>query len=161
MIRRLRALREDVRGSTIVELAIVAPILATFVIGMTDFSRGYSLKLQVEQAAQRSIEKAMQGKKKLSLYQTLKAEAAAAADVAESAVTVKYWLECNGVSQNTSTATMDSDFENKVCGSGQTYARYVTVSIDKTFTPLFSTKWAGSNADGTYTINGKAGLRVQ
>jgi hypothetical protein len=56
---------------------------------------------------------------------------------------------------------MDSDFETKVCGSGQTYARYVTVSIDKTFTPLFSTKWAGSNADGTYTINGKAGLRVQ
>jgi Flp pilus assembly protein TadG len=71
MIRRLRALREDVRGSTIVELALVAPIFATFVVGMTDLSRGYSLKLQLEQAAQRSIERAMQGAKRLSLYQTL------------------------------------------------------------------------------------------
>jgi hypothetical protein len=56
---------------------------------------------------------------------------------------------------------MDSDFENKVCDPGETYARYVTVSINKTFTPMFAMKWGGANADGTFTINGKAGLRVQ
>jgi len=80
--------------------------------------------------------------------------------VPASQVTVKYWLECNGVNQNTSTATMTTDFE-KVCPSGQTYARYVTVDIQNAYQPMFSTHWLGSNPDGSFTLHGKAGLRVQ
>ena len=160
-MRPFTSLGRDERGTSIVELALALPVLAALLIGMVDISRGYSAKLQLEQAAQRSIEKAMQGKKQTSLFTTLKAEGAAAAGVQESAVDVKYWLECNGVSQNSSAATMTADYDNKVCPAGQTYARHVTVEISKIYTPMFSTRFAGASANGTYTLKGKARIRVQ
>jgi Flp pilus assembly protein TadG len=160
MIRLYPRLIRDERGASIIELALVAPFLATMVIGMVAISQGYSAKVKLTQAAQRSIEKAMQGEKTASLYDTLQAEGASAAGVPTSQVTVKYWLECNGVNQNTSPATMSADFE-KVCPSGQTFARYVTVDIQKDYVPLFATRWLGSNSDGSFTLHGKAGLRVQ
>ena len=159
-MRSLIALSRDERGTSIVELALALPVLAALLIGMVDISRGYSAKLQLEQAAQRSIETAMQGKKETSLYTSLKAEGAEAAGVNQNAVDVRYWLECNGVSQNSSTATMAADYE-KVCPAGQSYARYVTVEISKVYTPMFSTRFAGASANGTYTLKGKAGVRVQ
>jgi Flp pilus assembly protein TadG len=160
MSRFFARLARDCSGASIVEMALTAPFLATLVIGMVDISRGYSAKVQLTQSAQRAIEKAMQGEKTTDLYDTLKAEGATAAGVAQSAVAVKYWLECNGVSQYTTAANMATDYD-KVCPSGQTYARYVTVDITKVFTPMFSTRFAGSNADGTYTLHGTAGIRVQ
>lgn len=160
MMQRLSSLVRDERGASIIEMAMVAPFLASLIIGMSDLSRGYSEKLQLEQAAQRSIEKAMNGDKKTTLFDTLKSEAATAAGVSQSAVTVRYWLECNGVSQNTSTATMTTDYE-KVCPDGQTIARYVNVRIEKSYLPTFRLDWAGANADGTFTLVGETGIRVQ
>ncbi len=153
MTRKIFALIRDSRGTSIIEMALVAPFLATLVIGMVDLSRAYSTKVQLTQAAQRAIEKAMQGKKETSLYDTLQSEGATAAGVATSDVTVDYWLECNGTRQAT--------YDNTVCPTGQTYARYVSVDIQKTFTPMFSTRFGGSNTDGTYTLHGKTGIRVQ
>jgi Flp pilus assembly protein TadG len=160
MIRRLTALSRDERGASLIEMALAAPFLGTLVIGMVDVSQGYSAKVKLTQAAQRAIEKAMQGEKTTTLYDTLQTEGAAAAGVPTSQVTVNYWLECNGVSQNTSQATMATDFE-KVCPNGQTYARYVTIDIQKNYMPMFATKWLGSNTDGSFTLHGYAGLRVQ
>ncbi|HET9812570.1 MAG TPA: TadE/TadG family type IV pilus assembly protein [Sphingomicrobium sp.] len=161
MIRLLRPLARDERGASIIELALVAPFLGSLLIGMVDLSRGYSEKLQLEQAAQRAIEKAMNGEKSTDLFNTLKTEGATAAGVNASAVTVNYWLECAGVSQNTSAATMQSDYEDKKCSDGVPYARYVTVSIQKSYTPMFSSEWLGSNPDGSFTLVGEAGVRVQ
>lgn len=153
MIRNIRELGRDERGASLIEMAMLMPVLATMLIGMVDLSRGYSEKLQLEQAAQRSIEKVMQYQASSDTYATLKAEAAAAADVPESAVTVDYWLECNG----TRAESYDS-----TCTGGQTYARWVTIEIRKTFTPMFaSMKFLGANSDGTFTLRGKAGLRTQ
>lgn len=161
---RLRAKRtsllNDNRGAAIIEMALALPVMAALLIGMVDIARGYSHKLQLEQAAQRSIEKAMQGKKGLTLFQTLEAEAMAAAGVEQSAVEVKYWLECNGTSKYTTKAQMNVNYE-KVCASGEAYARYVEVKITKNYAPMFSVKIAGSKADGTFDVVGKAGLRVQ
>jgi Flp pilus assembly protein TadG len=160
MTRPLAALFRDNRGASIIELALAAPFLATLVIGMVDVSQGFSAKVKLTQAAQRAIEKAMQGSKTTDLYDTLQQEGADAAGVPTSAVTVKYWLECDGVNQNTSPATMTADYD-KVCNSGQVVARYVSIDIQKTYTPMFSTHWLGSNADGSFTLHGKAGVRVQ
>lgn len=157
---RLPCILRDERGASIIELALVAPFLGSLLIGMVDLSRGYSAKLQLEQAAQRSIEKAMNGDKVTDLFETLKAEGVAAADVSASDVEVKYWLECNGVSQNSSAATMAADYE-KVCPDGQAYARYVSVKIQKKYVPMFKVRFAGSNADKSFTLVGKAGIRVQ
>jgi Flp pilus assembly protein TadG len=157
---RLKALLRDERGASLIEMALAAPFLGTLVIGMVDISQGYSAKVKLVQAAQRAIEKAMNGDKTTTLYDTLQSEGATAAGVPTSQVTVKYWLECNGVNQNTSTATMAADYD-KQCTSGQTVARYVSIDITKAYTPMFSTHWLGSNSDGSYTLHGKTSVRVQ
>jgi Flp pilus assembly pilin Flp len=158
-----RNLARDERGASIIEMALVAPFLTALVIGMVDISRGYNAKLQLEQVAQRSVEKAMQGMQgddSTDIFETLKEEAAETAEVPEDDVEVRYWLECNGVSQNNNPATMAADYED-VCGSGVRYSRHLNVRIEKTYTPMFATKWLGSNADGSFTLVGEAGLRVQ
>ena len=153
MRRLARKLALDERGASIIEMAMVMPVLASLFVGMVDISRAYSARLQLEQAAQRSIEKVMQYQSSSSTYATLYSEAAIAAGVPVSAVEVDYWLECNG--------TRAPDYDGS-CTPGQTYARYVTVSIDKSFTPMFGTRFfPGANDDGTYTLTGEAGLRTQ
>jgi Flp pilus assembly pilin Flp len=159
-MKRLSHLIRDERGTSVIELALLAPILASLVVGMSDLSRAYSAKLQLEQAAQRSIEKAMNGKKETTLYVALEDEAVLAAGVDEADVEVRFWLECDGVSQNTSSATMEEDYEI-VCADGATIARYVNVRIEKAYSPMFDVKWAGSNPDGSFTLVGEAGIRVQ
>jgi Flp pilus assembly protein TadG len=150
--KTLSRLRRDKRGAAIIELALAAPILTTLLIGMVDIGRGYSMKLQLEQSAQRAIEKVMNGQADKSSAAALKTEAATTAGVSESAVVVDFWLECNGVRQ----ANYDS-----TCGTGQIYRRYLTVQITKTFNPMFATKWLGANTDGSFTVVGKTGVRTQ
>lgn len=150
---RFTPLARDERGASIIELALVAPILATLLIGMVDLSRAYSRKLMLEQAAQRAIEKIQQYQSTTSTYGTLQTEAAAAAGVPTSDVAIDFWLECDG--------TRAANY-NSVCSSGQTYGRWVQVDVTGTFTPMFRVRrWLGSNADGTFTIHGKAGMRTQ
>jgi Flp pilus assembly pilin Flp len=159
MIRFLRPIQRDERGASVIEMAMVTPLLASLLIGMVDISRAFSAKLQLEQAAQRAVEKVQQYQANSSTYSTLRSEAGAAAraagftTVADTDVVIDYWLECNGARH--------SDY-NTSCSSGQTYARWVTVDIPGTYTPLFpSRRWPGANSNGTYTIHGKAGLRTQ
>lgn len=159
MRKLLQLLRDDERGASLIEMALTVPFLATLVIGMTDISYGYSEKLQLEQAAQRAIEKAMNGDKKEDLYETLKAEAAAAAEVDESDVTVEWWLECSA--DGGVTWVKQAKYEDN-CDDDEAYARYVNVEIEKVYDPMFTVKWLkGSNPDGTFTLHGEAGVRVQ
>lgn len=148
----LGALRRDPRGAAVIELAIVAPVFATMLIGMVDIGRGYSMKLQLEQAAQRAIEKVMNGQADKSTAAALKTEAATTAGVPETDVVVDFWLECDSARQ----ASYDT-----VCASGTVYRRYLTVQISKTFTPMFATKWLGANSNGSFTVVGKTGVRTQ
>lgn len=154
MIRRtLKRIAGDERGTTLIELALAVPILASLLIGMVDISRAYSEKLHLEQAAQRSIEKVMNNQMQASTYNALVLEAAEAAGVSATDVTVEYWLECNGVRQ-TLYATN--------CPDGEVYSRYITVAIAKDFDPMFGTQYfPGANADGTFTITAEAGIRTQ
>jgi Flp pilus assembly protein TadG len=145
-------LARDERGTSIIEMALVAPVLATMFVGMVDLSNAYSMKLELEQAAQRSIEKVMQYRTQYSTYDTLQTEAATAAGVATSAVTVTYWHECDGAKQAS---------YNTVCATGATETRYIEVSINKDFTPSFGTRFLPGAVDGKLTLNGKAGLRTQ
>ena len=156
MMNRLIAFARSEDGTAIVEMGFAAPILSLLLIGMVDMSRGYSAKLQIEQIAQRTVEKVQNGNyaDTTAYKDALKAEAAAAAGVATSAVTVTSWMECN----NNGTKLA---FTATCADSTHQYARYVEVNIDKKYTPMFKTKFAGAAADGTYTLKGKAGIRVQ
>lgn len=155
---RLANLLRDERGTSMIEMALAAPFLAALLIGMVDLSNGYSAKLQLEQAAQRAIEKVVQQKAVVTDYTSLKIEAAQAAGVTVAAVTVDNWLECSTDGQTWRRA---ASFSSACETSEPYYARYVEVDIVKTYKPMFSTKFAGANADGTYTLRGIAGVRVQ
>ena len=159
MIGFRKSLLRDEDGTSIVEMGLLLPVMATVVIGVADVSRAYSQKLQLEQAAYRSIEKVQQYQSNESTYDTLKNDAAAAAnsagftDVTTSSVTVDYWLECNGVRQT----TYDTS-----CSTLPATARWISVDVTHNFTPMFaSNKWPGSNTDGSYTLHGRAALRTQ
>lgn len=159
MIGFRRSLLGDENGASIIEMGFVLPILSTIVIGVTDISRAYSQKLILEQAAYRALEKVQQYQSAESTYSTLKNEVVSAAtdagytDVTTSNVTVDYWLECNG--------TRATNYDTS-CSSGQTYARWISVDVTHSFSPMFSSnKWPGSNSDGTYTLHGRASLRTQ
>ncbi|HYU95393.1 MAG TPA: TadE/TadG family type IV pilus assembly protein [Sphingomicrobium sp.] len=159
MTRRIKSLARDENGASLIEMGLALPILSSLLIGMVDISRAYSAKLQLEQAAYRAIEKVQQYNTTASTYDTLKSEASAAArasgfaSATDSDVTIDFWLECNGARA--------ADY-NSVCPGSQTYARWVTIDIQGTFTPMFaSRRWPGANSNGTFTLHGKAGLRTQ
>ncbi len=159
MIRKLRNLAADDRGTALIEMAFATPILAACLMGMVDLSRAYSERLQLEQATQRAIEKVFNNQIGSTSYNTLKSEAVSAAQAAgfssvtASDVTIDFWLECNGTRQSSYDAT---------CTGGQMYARYINVAIQKKFSPIFGTQYfPGANSDGTFTIRADSGIRTQ
>ncbi len=150
MIRKLKALARDARGTAVVELAIVAPMIALLTVGIVDMSNGFSRKLKIEQAAQRSIEKIMNTSASDTIENTLAAEAADQADVPLANVTVTYRLECDGAATDAAECTEDQDT-----------SQWITVTVVDQYEPLFSRHFAGINGDGTYHLSATAGVRIQ
>ena len=152
------------RGAAVIELALAAPFLAALVIGMTDLARGYSTKLQIEQAAQRTVEKIEQQKSVATSYNsTLSTEATSAmTDAGYSSgntITPDSWLEC---SSNGTSWTRQSDFNGSCPNATDISARYVSVRISRSFTPMFRSRhWPGANSSGSFTVSGYAEVRIQ
>jgi Flp pilus assembly protein TadG len=154
-MRILAPLGRDERGTSVIELAIAAPILAAFLVGMVDLSRAYSAKLQLEQAAQRSIEYVQRNGFVVGQEDLVRDEAASAANVAASAVTLTTWAECR------SGATVTTAAFNDACTGADSYARYVSIDVQKSHTPFFRFKWDLKTASSNYVLHGKAAIRVQ
>ena len=158
MCERQHLLRDE-RGAALIEMGFVAPILAALLMGMVDISRGYSTKLQLEQAAQRTLESVQQKgysftSSSVNDNATIDSEAETAAGTGSSA-TVTSYAECwNGSSKTTTTY-------NGTCTTGLTVTRYVKIEITKTYTSLFGFKFLGASSTGTQTVSGKAAIRVQ
>lgn len=148
----MKRLAPDQDGVAVVEFALVAPVLALLMIGMVNLSMGFNRKLELEQAANRSIEKVMQTTMSDTVLGTLRAEAAAAAMVPIADVTVDNYLECNNVRQ------VDYD---TVCPDGQRYSRYLSVQVTDRFKPVLGGKVTGPNVDGSWNLKGDAGIRIQ
>lgn len=150
MMRLPKSLRRDERGAAIVELAMVAPVIAILTVGLVDISNAFGRKLKIEQGAQRAIEKIMNTSASDTIENTLAAEAALQAEVPIGQVTVEYRLECNGA------LTAGED-----CPSGQQAAKWISVSISDRYDPIFSRTFGAINGDGTYHLTAKAGVRIQ
>lgn len=142
----------DDRGAAVIELALVAPVLALMTIGVIDVSQAFSRKLVLEQAAQRAVEKVMQTTGSTTPEGTIKAEAAAQAGVAESDVTVSYRLECDGEKVD--------DFNTK-CADDEVEARYLMVSVNGTYTPMFPAHFFSDDTDKIYHMTAIAGVRTK
>jgi Flp pilus assembly pilin Flp len=127
---KLRTLARDERGTSLIEFAFLAPFLALLTMGIIDLSQGLAERFAIQQAVNRSLElvqarPAVGGDNSTDVdYTYVKTEAASAAGVPASKVTLTRWLECNGVEQPSVTGT---------CPSGQAVARYLRVYISKDF----------------------------
>ncbi|MFL6720191.1 MAG: TadE/TadG family type IV pilus assembly protein [Sphingomonas sp.] len=164
MIRLLsRKLRTDKRGAAVIELALTAPILGALVIGISDMTRAYSLKLLLEQSAQRAIEQVEQQKSVASSYtSTVTSEATSAMTDAGYSTGNSYsadaWLECG----SGGTWTRQTDFNGNCPNSTDTTSRYVKITISRAFVPFFPSRaWPGANAQGNIPVSGSAEVRVQ
>jgi len=159
----LRSLASRHDGVVTVELALLAPMLAVMVIGISDISTAYGRKLELEQAAQRAIEKVMQTTGDETVEDTIKKEACIQINGADGAgeckagrittgdVTVTYRLECAG--------ELEANYATD-CDPGETEVRYILATVNDTYTPLFPIHF-NTNADGTYHLSVTAGVRVK
>jgi Flp pilus assembly protein TadG len=141
------------RGTAVTELALAAPMLAVLVMGITDASMAFSRKLELEQGAQRAIEKQMQTTGDDTPEGTIKSEAAAQANVSTDNVSVEYIRLCNGTRQTS---------YNTLCTGTQVTSLYLTVTVFENFRPMFPLFDLGpKQSDGSYLIVAKAGIRTQ
>jgi Flp pilus assembly protein TadG len=162
MIRRLKQLARDDSGAAVIELALAAPILAAMVIGVSDISTAYGKKLELEQAAQRAIEKVAQTTGEATPEETIKKEAVCqfngtnsdgtckTAPLTTANVAVQYSLTCDGT-----VTAYTSD-----CTGTQVEVRYITATVTYNYAPTFDFHF-GTYPDGTYHLDGSAGVRVQ
>ena len=159
-MKHLLRLFRDEGGAAIIELSLAAPVLALMTMGVTDISIAYGKKLQLEQAAQRAIEKVGQTTGEDTVEGTIKTEAVCqyngmsgsscnASPITTSNVSVTFKLTCDGVD-----TTWTSD-----CTGTQTEVRYITTTVTDNYTPMFPVHF-GTQADGTYHLSATAGVRV-
>jgi Flp pilus assembly protein TadG len=144
----LRRIGRDRAGGAAVEMALVVPLMLGLIGGTFDFARGFSAKLDLVAAASRTAELATAPGQVRTDYSYLATEAVAAAGRDDAVAAIDWWLECNGVRRNDVT----------VCPSGQAYARYVSVEIDATYSPVLG---LGGYLVGVIPIQGSAEVRIQ
>lgn len=153
---RIPTLLLDTRGASVIELALVIPLLSIMFMGMVDASRIIARGHQLEQATQRAIEKATSYGQNGSDFSDIDDEAAIAAGVTTDDVTVDYWLECEGVRQ--------TDFYG-VCGSGKEISRHILVAVEDGYTPIFPYGPLGGvigmDPDGSIPLTADASVRIQ
>ena len=149
----LHRLKRDARGTATIELALLAPILATMIIGVVDLSNAYGRKLALEQATQRGIEKVMQTTADDTAEATIKSEVAAQAGIATANVTVTYQMECDQVPM--------PDYDTSACTGGQKEARYIIVLATDRYVPMFPLHFGSINGDGTYHLRATSGMRTK
>jgi Flp pilus assembly pilin Flp len=138
MRRGSPCIARDERGATIIEFGLLAPVLALFVMGIIDVSRGLSERFSLEQAVGRSLELVQsrnaapavqeEGDTPEDAYQFAVDEAKAAAGPG-AVVTPTLWRECDGVE----TTPFEENCDDNADGTPKDTARYLKIRITKTF----------------------------
>jgi len=176
MRKIMRRTIRDERGAVLIELALVAPILITMVIGVVDISNAYNQKLALEQGAQRAIEKMQQTSQDKTVDQSVKDEVVCQVNGTETGqggvetckaglittndVTVTDRLECIDPDGTIHAFTGAGALVD--CGDNQTETRYVSVAVTSLYTPMFPIHFFGyDSTDGGYRINVTAGVRTK
>lgn len=167
--------RDTERGAVIIELALIAPVIALFVIGLVDLSNAYSRKLALEQGAQRAIEKIMQTTDVDTVEGTLTAEALCqvngkdgngvckTAPINASNVTVSFRLECtnSGGAVSAQSSTDALAFDTFSCPGGTVkHARYIQIALTDSYLAMFPITF-GNSVSGRYPLAATAGMRTE
>lgn len=147
---RYRSLRRDERGVAFVEFGFLVPILGLLVVAIIDLSQGISQRFTMQQAVNRSLELMLVRAPSAGAndddvdYTRVRQEAATAAGVPLSQVTVDRYLMCDSTRMASYTG---------VCPEGQETARYVKLTVNKPFT--------GSFYLGTVPLTASGSMRIQ
>jgi Flp pilus assembly pilin Flp len=157
MIGSAKSLRRDEHGAGTIELALSAPILAFLLVGAVDMGMGYTERLALQQAANRTLETGMVRGRVSDSYSYLQAIGATNSGQPASNVTIDSWLECDGAGP----ASFDG-----TCGLNQQSGRYISVKITGTHTPSFNynglaRRFGDTNLGGSVAIAGFAAVRIQ
>ena len=175
-LNKIRHLLRDRRGTAIMEMALVAPVLALVTIGIVDMSNCFSRKLALEQGTQRAIEKILQTTDDDTVEATLKTETVCqvngvtnngtckSSPITTSDVTVTYRLECRNKTSGATTTQTNTDptaFDALTCPSTDRELRYIEVAAFDKYTPLFPVHFSAFDGDGTYHLSATAGMRTQ
>ena len=177
VLRFSRLFRND-RGAAVIEMAMVAPVLALGVIGIVDVSNAYSRKLALEQGAQRAVEKIMNTTNDTTVENTLTSEVQCQVNGSSTsggvtvcntsptqAITVNWRLDCTvGGATTSQTSTSSSTYDGWVTActtAGGTKAGYVSVTVTDKYSPMFPIHFAAFNtSDSTYHLTATAGVRT-
>ena len=175
---RVTRLLTNTRGAAVIEMALIAPVLALGVIGIVDVSNAYSRKLALEQGAQRAIEKIMNTTETSTVEATLANEVQCQVNGSSTTsgvttcntsptqtITVTWRLDCtdSGGGVTTQTTTTSATYDAFTCPTGTvSQARYVQVNVTDKYSPLFPIHFGSnySTSDSTYHISATAGVRT-
>ena len=175
--RPFAMLSTDSRGAAVIEMALVAPILALTVIGIVDMSNAYSRKLALEQGVQRAVEKIMNTTETATVEATLANEVKCQVNGSTTSggtttcntsstqnITVAWRLDCTTGGATVSTTTINSatyDALVAACTSPSIKAGYVQVTVTDKYSPMFPIHFAAFNTtDSTYHLAATAGVRT-
>jgi Flp pilus assembly protein TadG len=137
-----RLLRDE-RGTSVIELSFIIPVLIMLICGASDLAMCYARGLTIQQAAARTAELALASGAPSDpsvMATTLQNEAATAAGITVSTTTdatncqsssnpcVKFWLECDGVVQLSYTST---------CTGSAVPGRFVSITLTDTYNWMF------------------------
>jgi Flp pilus assembly protein TadG len=172
------------RGAAVIEMALIAPVLALGVIGIVDVSNAYSRKLALEQGVQRAVEKIMNTTENASVESTLANEVQCQVNGSTTSttttngvttttttcntsptqdITVTWRLDCTtgGATVSTST-TSSSAYDAAVAACASTRrAGYVQVTVTDKYSPMFPIHFGSfDTSDSTYHISATAGVRT-
>jgi Flp pilus assembly protein TadG len=184
MLRAFRDIAVDNAGVAVMELALIAPVLAVFTIGLVDLSNAYSQKLALEQGAQRAIEKIMQTTSTDTVEGTLATEAVCQVNgqnadnscktgsITTDDVSVTWRRECTDEDGNLTVTQAGNDtprtyttaaaYDADSCDDVSKEASFIQLTITDHYKPLFPIHFAGYNsAEGGYDISATAGMRTQ
>ena len=131
---KLKRLGGDERGVSVVELGLIAPVVALFIAGIIDLSQGLAQRFAMQQAVNRSLELLLAQPPEGDAdeddvdFTYIAEEAAEVAGVDVEAVTLDRWLQCD--EERMPNYTDD-------CEEGEDSARYLSLRIDKPFTGSF------------------------
>lgn len=138
-------------GTSVIELAIAAPVLIILLAGVTDMGRGWTERYRLQQAVNRTLEMAQTGND--ADYSFLKTEAVAAAGVPENQVVHEQWVQCED--------KLGKQPWTDDC-NGSPASRFVKLTITGNYTPLFgSMGYLNRQPDGTVRLVAHATLRVR
>lgn len=148
--------REE-RGASIIELALTLPILGFLLLGSVDMGMGYTKRLSLQQAANRTLEMGVVRGEVNSSYSYLQDVGASVSGQPSSNVTIDNWLACDNVRQSSFDGT---------CGSSEQTARYLSVKIVGSYQPVINyaglaTRFGQSDVARSVTIGGSSVVRIQ